>query len=352
MTTTALLLLLSAALVAAGVALIWRDIHRGRREAFLLRGNRSAAASADPELEVTVAHRVSEPPRRRPVAASADPEEEAIIAYRVPEPPPRRPAPLTPPLPGSAPEAASPPWVALQPVINTAIDRVNAVLTAARVVIGAADEPSWNLSRAYGVHRSILIGGESVAWLRIELGTDGQLHAAVKAHKDDLATINAAAKVAAQGLNVAGASDLLSECLKPAASLAMSLASGGSAEQWTSETAWRTVDPVVAAALKATNGALAQAGARFVPVGTPAWVPDLRRHRLTVTVEVLRAEAARMLIERVGEEMEVAVGVPDVRLAHLGRRQRLPVAGLTTHALAEMIAGCAWPAIAHVREAS
>jgi hypothetical protein len=326
MTTTALLLLLSAALIAAGVALIWRDVHRGRREAFLERGNRPAAASADPELEVTVAH-------------------------RAPELPPHRAAASATPLPGSAPDA-SPQWAALQPVIAAAVERVNAVLAAARVEIGAAGEPSWSMNRAYGVYRRILIGGESVAWLRIELSTAGELHAAVKAHKDDLAAVNATAKVFAGGLHVASASDLLSECLKPAASFAMRAASGGSTEQWASETAWRVVDPVVVAALKAANGALAQASARFIPVGTPAWVPELRRHRLTVTVEVLQAEAARLLIERVGEEMEVAVGVPDARHAHLGRRQRLPVAGLTTHALAELIAACTWPAIAHVREAS
>ncbi len=327
MTTTALLLLLSAALIAAGVALIWRDVHRGRREPFLLRDNRPTAASPDPELEVTVAHRASEPATRRPAAGAA-------------------PSPVP-----SAPEAPSQ-WAPLQPVLAAAVDRVNAVLTAARVEIGAAGEPSWSMSRGYGVYRRILIGGESVAWLRIELGTGDQLQAAVKAHKDGFAAINAGAKAAAHSLSLAGASDLLSECLKPAASFAMNGASGGSTEQWASETAWKAVDPVVVAALKATNGALAQAGARFVPVGTPAWVPEIRRHRLTVTVEVLHAEAARMYIERVGEEMEVAVGVPEAHLAHLGRRQRLPVAGLTTHALAELIAGCTWPAIAHGREAS
>jgi len=235
-------------------------------------------------------------------------------------------------------------------VLTQAVERVNAVLAAAGVAIGAAGEPSWSINRRYGAYRRILLRGESVAWLRLEVDTAGQLQAAVKAHKDDLAAINATANAAAHGLTVAGASDLLSECLKPAASLAMRAAGGGNTEQWASETAWKAVDPVVVAALKAANGALAQAGARFIPVGTPAWMPDLRRHRLTVTVEVLEAEAARMHIERVGEEMEVAVGVPDARLAHLARRQRLPVAGLTTHALAEMIAGSTWPAIAHIRE--
>jgi hypothetical protein len=338
MTTTALLLLLSAALIAAGVALIWRDVHRSRREAFLPRGSRPAAASADPELEVTVARRAAEPPPRRPAASAAS----LSASLQGSAPPP-------PPSPPSAPDAA-PQWAPLQPVLTQAVERVNAVLAAAGVAIGAAGEPSWSINRRYGAYRRILLRGESVAWLRLEIDTAGQLQAAVKAHKDDLAAINATANAAAHGLTVAGASDLLSECLKPAASLAMRAAGGGNTEQWASETAWKAVDPVVVAALKAANGALAQAGARFVPVGTPAWVPDLRRHRLTVTVEVLDAEAARMHIERVGEEMEVAVGVPDARLAHLARRQRLPVAGLTTHALAEMIAGSTWPAIAHIRE--
>ncbi len=57
-----------------------------------------------------------------------------------------------------------------------------------------------------------------------------------------------------------------------------------------------------------------------------------------------------MLVERIGDEIEIAVGVPDARLADLGRRQRLAVKGLTTHALAELIASSAWPAIAHFRE--
>jgi hypothetical protein len=337
MSTTTALLLLSAALIAAGFGLIWRDVHRGRREAFLVRGNRPAAASADPELEVTVAHRASEPPARRAASLSASLQASA-------------------PHPGSGlPSAtdAAPQWGRLQPVLARAVQQVNAVLAAAGVEIGAAGEPSWSINRRYGVYRRILLRGESVAWLRIEVDAASQLQASVKAHKDDLAAINADAQATARGLSVAGASDLLSECLKPAASFAMlAAAGGGNTEQWASETGWKAVEPIVVAALKAANGALAQAGARFIPAGTPAWVPDVRRHRLIVTIEVLDAQAARMLIERIGEEIEVAVGVPGARLAHLARRQRLRVAGLTTHALAELIAGSAWPAIAHVREAS
>jgi hypothetical protein len=197
----------------------------------------------------------------------------------------------------------------------------------------------------------MLIGGESLAWLRLELDAEGQLHAGVKAHKEDLAAINANSSVPARGLSTARASDLLSECLKPAASFAVQTASGGNNEQWASEMGWKAIDPVVASALLAANGALAQAGAHFAMVSLPTWIPDARRHRMTVAVEVFDQEVARMLVERVGEEIEIAVGVPDARFADLGRRQRLAVKGLTTHALAELIASSAWPAIAHFREA-
>jgi hypothetical protein len=235
-------------------------------------------------------------------------------------------------------------------VIAAAVERVNAVLAAAGVAVGAGGEPSRSISGGYGVHRRLVLGGENVGWLRLELDAGGQLQATVKTHKEDFAAINASSHVAARGLDIARASDLLSECLKPAATFAMRTASGGNTEQWASESGWQAVAPVIAAALRAANGALAQAGTRFVPIGVPAWMPELRRHRMTAAVEVFNNEVARMLIERTAEDMEVAVGLPDARLAGLGRRQRIPLQGLTTHALAELIVACTWPTISHFRE--
>jgi hypothetical protein len=322
--TNALLLLLSAALIGAGVTLVWRDVHRNRREAFLVRGDVSVAY---PEVEVVVSH--PEPDFTLPRIAQSSP----------------------PPTGSGIPPEPSALWAALQPVIAAAVERVNGVIATAGVTIGASGEPSWSLmKRGYGGSRRILIGGESVAWFRLELDGSSQLQASVKAHKDDLAAINARASVAGNGLDVASASDLLSACLKPAASFAVRGGGVVSPDQWASETAWKEIDALVAAALRAANGALQQAGARFLPLEAPAWVEDVRRHRLTVNVEVLGAEVARMLVERVGDEIEVAVGLPDARLSDLGRRQRLPLPGLTTHALAELIASCTWPAIAHFRD--
>ena len=328
--TKVLLLILSAGLVAAGVALVWRDVHRRRRDAFLVRGD---ATAGHPEAEVVVARSAPDVLMPRVAAGAAAGAADG-----------------TPPPATSGLEPADR-WAALQAVIDPAVERVNGILGVAGVAIGAPGEPSWSLmKKGYGVHRRILIGGESVAWLRLELDGSGQVLASVKAHKDDHAAVNASASAAVHGLDVARASDLLSESLRPAAGFAVGSAGGSGIERWASETAWKEIDPLVAAALRAANGALGQAGARFLPVGTPAWAEDVRRHRLTVRVEVSNVDAARMHIERIGEEVEVAVGLADARLADLGRRQRVPLPGLTTHALAELIASCAWPAIVHGRE--
>jgi hypothetical protein len=236
------------------------------------------------------------------------------------------------------------------------------VLAGAGVTIGAPGEPHRSLMKGgYGVHRRLLVGGESVAWLRLELDANGQVQASVKSHKDDLAPINASAGIAADRLDVARATELLSECLKLTAAYAVRGASGpggpspeqwpsASPEQWSSGMDWKAIDPVVSAALRAANGAFGEAGARFLPLGPPAWAADTKRHRLAVKIEVLGMETARLHIERSDGEIEVAVGLAEAHLASLGRRGRLPVAGLTTHALAELIASSAWPAIAHFRE--
>src|SRR5262245_42685829 len=142
--TTALLLLLSAVLIVSGVTLIWRDVHRKGREPFLARADQRV--EADPDLEVMIAPRAPE-----------------LVAEPVYEAPAH--ATDTAPPPHASEEAAR--WAELQPAIAAAVEQVNAVLAAAGVAVGAAGEPSRSMgSRGYGVYRRILLGGESVAWLR------------------------------------------------------------------------------------------------------------------------------------------------------------------------------------------
>ena len=332
---TAIILVLSGILIGAGLAVVWRDIRSSRRRGFV--SEREVPPEFVPEAEITIQHGSSA--RAPAVAPPAD----------------------EPTVPGDAGRARTIDtkqtslelqWAGLAPVIAAGIERVNAVLGPAQLAIGTTGEPTWSYkNRGYGAFRRLLLAEESIAWLRLEVSADGRLHANVKSHKDDRAAINATADAPAKGMTAAGISDLLSQCVKPA----VTLAAGAGAPprddaQQASDAAWRSIEPTVTAALKATNGALSQAGARLVTVAAANWEPELRHHRLTLGVEVLGEDVARMHIEQLAHEMEVAVGLRDATLAELGRRRRIPIEGMTVHALAELIAGCAWPTIARFRD--
>jgi len=356
--TTALYLILSGILIGAGISIIWRDVRNKSRDSFIL--ERDVRGFADPEVEVTIAR-------------SADPE----LARRAPA---SAPAPLVPtaaaragvraraaPRDGASAPAAQikqsgvdpsrqsarlaleRQWSALQPAMTSAVARTNTLIASARLFIGPAGEPVWSYkNRGYGVHRRLLMEGESVAWLRLELLAEGRLSANVKAHRDDGAGLNASAEMAAVGLDGERVGALLLDCLAPATAFAAHHAEISEVEA--SKRAWESVNGMIAAALSATNGALAQAGARLIELAPAAWENELRRYRMALSVEVNGDDVARMHIERLPHELEVAVGVREPQFAALGRRRRIPVDGMTIHALAELIASCAWPAIARFKE--
>jgi hypothetical protein len=351
--TTALILLVSGVLIGAGITLVLRDSRSKRRRAFV--SERDARPhEAEPEAEITISYEASAPGRPNPPAA------EAISSARPPLPAaPSQPARPLPPARTAAPPRQTPSaalereWAALQPTIAGGVDKVNAVLAPVRLSVGASGEPSWSYkNRGYGAYRRVLLQGESMAWLRLELSPEGKLNASVKAHKEERADINATADTATRGLTPARTAELLSQCLRQAASYAARQQPGRDGDEEASKLAWESVDGMVAAALQATNGALAQAGARLNPLAPAAFESELRRHRMTLSVEVYGDDVARMHIERHPHEMEVAVGVREPHLVDLGRRRRVPIEGMTIHALAELMASCAWPAIARFRELS
>ena len=351
--TTAAILLVSGVLIGAGISIIWRDVRAKHRRAFVTKLDARRSPEPDPEVEITISYDA------QPAAAPARP-----LATSAPLPGPDRGEAKLPQAAArirepSIPEPSRPganlpvehEWSNLQPALAAGVDKINAVLAPVRLSVAATGEPSWSYkNRGYGAYRRLLLGGESVAWLRLELSPDRRLHASVKAHKEDRAEINAAADAPAEGLNAARASDLLAQCLRLAATYAVRQQPGADGDEEASEQAWRSVDATVAAALKATNGALAQAGARLLPLAPAAWETEMRRHRMTLSVEVNGDDVARMHIERHLHEMEVAVGVREPHLIDLGRRRRVPVEGMTIHGLAELIASCAWPAIERFRE--
>jgi hypothetical protein len=356
---TALYLVLSGILIGAGISLIWRDVRKKSRGSFTL--ERDARSVAAHEVEVTIARAGEEPARRAPRRAAAMLAPSFTVAAGSNEPASAAPSDSTQALASAAPAHAVDPsrqsarlalerqWSLLQPAIAAAVARTNTLVAPVNLFIGPAGEPAWSYkNRGYGVHRRLLMGGESVAWLRVELLAAGRLRANVKAHRDDGAGLNASAETAVVAVDGERVGALLLECLQPATAFALHHVEISEVEA--SERAWQSINGMIAAALSATNGALAQAGARLIELAPAAWENELRRHRLALSVEVNGDDVARMHIERLPHELEVAVGVREPQLAALGRRRRIPVDGMTIHALAELIASCAWPAIARFRE--
>lgn len=374
--TTAIYLIISGALIGAGVSLIWQDVRRRRRGSFVSEQDRRLAADmipTDSDVEVTIARSVDLERRGRRAPGTLPDEEAPLPRLGLSEPAiaasslsAQRPsqgvasgaqglgharpaaAEADPPRP-AARLALEQEWAALQPAIAAGIERANAQLDPLQLFIGPVGEPSWGYkNKSYGAYRRLLLGGESVAWLKLELISNGRLRANVKAHREDRAVVNASSEIPAEDVGGEEVGALFSQCLKPAMAYARRQLSDS--EKVASEQAWNSVDGLVTAALKATNGALAQAGARLTALAPAAWEGDLRRHRMALSVEVNGDDVARMHIERLPHEMEVAVGVPEPQLAALGRRRRIPVEGMTIHALAELMASCAWPAISRFRE--
>ena len=228
--------------------------------------------------------------------------------------------------------------------------RTNAVLAAVRLFIGPVGEPSWSYkNKGYGAYRRLLMAGESVAWLRLELLADGQLRASVKAHKDDRATVNAVADVPAAGLDVDRASDLFpSASSRPRSTPHTQMRDS---DQEASEQAWEGVDGTrccraeghqwcAGAGGSAAHRACARRRGRASCAAT-AW--RCRWRSTATTWRACTSSGCRM-------RWRLPSGCASRSSPTLGRRRRIPVDGMTIHALAELIASCAWPAIARFRE--
>ena len=346
--TTTLALIASGILIGAGISVIWRDVVRNRRKpTFVLQRDLPAADPAREDVEVTI-----QPGKaRKPLFAYADLLSLVSGEPSKPEADKREPT-FDPPSPErEALAAVEQQWANLEPVVSAGVAQVNTILAAAVLTLGAQGKASWSYkNRGYGAYRRLLMGEESLGWVRIELAQDGTLLVDIKAHKDAWAFINGQASAPAEGITRTAVSDLLSGCLKPAAARAAQPGGNGEANAAAGEATWPDVDALVAAALRAANGKLAQTGGKLRGLAPAEWDPLQRRYRMTLAVEVGTAEVARMQIERLPHEMEVAVGVRDAQMIGLGRRRRIPIEGMTIHALGELIAGCAWPVIARCKD--
>jgi hypothetical protein len=347
----------SGILIAVGAGLIWRDASRRRRLAAgrLVRQDQlvpSTTAADEPLADVKIE-----------AAPAAKPGVFAALAQRKVRPSEglaeldRTITKITDEIADDADEPDMPrdpalpkTWSNVQSNLALAVDRTNPSLDRVGVQIAAAGEPGWSFrNRGYGVYRRIYMSGESLAWLRIDVGHNSRVTCRVRTHKTELAMLNHTAEAGVTRLSETAATDLVVEALKPLAEYAAWIVPRQRMEQQQGKDSWEEISSLVDDALLAARGALAPAGATLTAAGPGAWDAEIGRYRLVAHVATGLRGIARMHVERIGDEIEIAVGVPDARLLDLGRRRRLAIAGLTTLTLAEAMAICAWPSIAEAQ---
>jgi hypothetical protein len=309
--TSAWLLLLSGILIGAGVSLIARDLGRSRHGL----ARPAPDAGAKPAMDAAQAG-AGGATQADGASAPAGGEPERLH-------------------PGLAQQ-----WALLTPLVEAAVAGVNQLLAPERLALGTPQAADWSYrQRAYGTHRRLLLAEDSIAWLRLELTAEGRLQGSLKAHDETRAAINASADRTAADVTSQQVSELLLACLRPAGGIAAS-----SPVATPEGPSWHHAYATILSALKATNAALALAGARIVPQLDDA-APPVGAASLLLRLEVGGDDLAGVQIAMIDDAVEVAVD-PSAR-PKLARQRRVALAGMTIHALAEAIAGCAWPAIAH-----
>lgn len=371
--TSIALAILSGMLIAFGLASIWRDRRQASRNFSRTQTVQVAVIAADSELaDVQILS-------GRGLTAQAPLTPEPDVAAAVIAAAPYYVAATGPAVAAldelktslaairhealdDLPESQRQPWVEqrwrdMMPVLAEAVETLNGTTSSVGVTIGAAGEPNWSFkNRGFGTYRRVLAGDQSLAWLRLELAPEGRLVCKVRAHKDDQAQVNSRVELPGATLSPKVAVDALARCLKSVTEYAAWHAPepSGRDEPVPSSTgfSWDDVAFTAEAALQATNGALSQAGARLSVLANPAFEPSIDRDRWPLSIEVNGRTVALMHVDRVGELIEVSVGVADRNRLDLGRRQQVNIDDLTPHSLAELMASCAWPSIADAHQTS
>jgi hypothetical protein len=291
-----------------------------------------------------------------------------------------------------------------------AVQAVNASMASLAVIIAKPGEPSWSLhNRGFGDYRRVRVGGESVAWLRMELAPDMTITAHLRTHEPRHDMLNRTSSVG-RPLTASRVGPALAECLAALAAAAPRLAPVTPApqvvapaearlarpdtpteailtaepmatrERGTGWTQWlnrpqpaggrvappppeapsRTVSTnwgrarlqpnaataLIDSAVSLVNSAFAETGARLVPAHEAVRREPVGPESRALSIDVAGQSVGLMLIEPVSGRIDIAVGVSDLANFDAARRQSHQLAGLTVHPLAETIATCAWPAIA------
>lgn len=234
-------------------------------------------------------------------------------------------------------------WRAIARRVDRLIGDVEPTVQPVNIVFSPPGEPRWALSNhAFGNYRRINLSGESVGWLRTEITTEGQLRFRVRAHQPDLALLNAEAVCDLGRLNSTELVQALTVALLPITRYATWIET----KPLVSPLDRTGLDATLQKATEIANGALAEARASF---------RRSRRQENTATstqryvLDVLMdgQQIALMRIEEADAHVTISVGVPDPSRLDLARGQQLASEPLAAYELAEAMATCAWPALAH-----
>ena len=350
--TTAIILIVSGILIGAGISIIWRDARARRRRAFVQQARRSR----QPPIPRPRPRSPSPTTPSRPGAAAAACRDRRALRPPLtstsrarPRPLPGAPSPRAPVC--TSRSSRSGPTCSRR--VAAGVDKINAVLAPVRLLRRRAPASRPGATRTGAMAPTVACCWTARAWRGCgsSCRPTARLHASVKAHKDDRAEINAAADAPAKGLNAASASDLLAKCLSRRRATRRSRQPGGDNDEAASEQAWQDDRRP---GLGRAQGHQRRAGADRRPAAS-ARARRLGGGAAPPSHDVVGRGARRRCRAHAHRapphEMEVAVGVREPQLIDLGRRRRVPVEGMTIHALAELIASCAWPAIARFREA-
>ena len=336
------LVLTSAALVVLGTVLVFNDI---RRNGVSKRQLASANVGPAPTPKVL---NPAPPPSS---GANFD------TSYAIP--PADDDGPMTGPALPRLP-ALEAQWPRLAPEIDAAAATVNAQVAPLGLAIGAPGAASWSLkNQGYGDHRRVMIGTDSIGWLRLELDAQMGVTAKFKAHDPQHASINRIS-IAPRQRSEGQLARTVMDSLSTAAQYANWRLANSPLTALHDPPTVTVAAPLPPAVIEASTAALAddaialvnsafhEAGARLMPLRANQWPGTAGREARVLAIDANGALAGTMLVDPLSDRIEIAVTAGRSATANAAQRQSLPIAGLSVHGLAEAVATSAWPAIAAV----
>lgn len=234
-------------------------------------------------------------------------------------------------------------WHALNGRLDRLFADVEPLLAPIRVTLSQQGEPRWGLAnRSFGTYRRVNLDRTSIGWLRSEITTEGVLRFRLRTHKPSMALLNAEGVVELGRLGGPELARALTAALIPVTRYA----AWNDTQSRTASDMTQAVPDLIEEAVDIANGALVEARAALKRQAKP----DARSgtpQEVLLDVLVDGRQVALMRLNETERGLDVSVGVPDPMRLDLTRRQTLASDRLVAYDLAETMATCAWPALAH-----